>query len=124
MLELEGCSEDDLDSLNRLFHWQMEDYELFLSCNMLGVEGMDGEEKDVFPLEFGEYKEGEAQVNESLGHNFDVENPIRYEELSVRVTNLWDEENLRNIRVGDDWDSVLKPTTFKIFIEYKDVNLD
>ena len=29
ILELEGCSEDDMDSLNKLFHWQMEDYKLF-----------------------------------------------------------------------------------------------
>ena len=33
-----GSSEDDLDSLNGLFHWQMEDYELFPSCNMLRVD--------------------------------------------------------------------------------------
>ena len=24
-----GLKDDDLDSVNRLFHWQMEDYELF-----------------------------------------------------------------------------------------------
>ena len=30
VLRLEGGSmDDDLDSLNGLFHWQMEDYELF-----------------------------------------------------------------------------------------------
>lgn len=34
VLELEGCSEDDMDSMNGLVHWQMEDYELF-QCNML-----------------------------------------------------------------------------------------
>ena len=33
-----GSSDDDLDSLNGLFYWQIEDYELFLSCNMLRVD--------------------------------------------------------------------------------------
>ena len=46
ILRLEGGSNvDDLDSVNGLLHWQMEDYELFLSCDMLGVEeGNKGEE--------------------------------------------------------------------------------
>ena len=120
VLKLERCLEDDLDSLNNLFHWQMEDYELFSSCNMLGVEGMDVEE-EVFPSEFGEYKEGEARVFESPAHNFDAGKPIKYEEPSVSVMNLRNEDSLRNILVGDDWNPVLKPTTSKIFMEYKDV---
>ena len=36
VLKLEECPNDDLDSLNGLFHCQMEDYEVFPSCNMLG----------------------------------------------------------------------------------------
>ena len=36
VLRLEGESnDDDLDLINGLFHWQIEDYELFPSCNML-----------------------------------------------------------------------------------------
>ena len=39
VLRLEGGSNEyNLDSVNEIFHWQMEDYELFPSCNMLGVE--------------------------------------------------------------------------------------
>lgn len=39
VLQLEGGSKDnDLDSVNGLFHWQMEDYELFQSCNILTME--------------------------------------------------------------------------------------
>ena len=33
-----GSTDDDLDSMNGLFHWQMEDYELFHSCNVLSIE--------------------------------------------------------------------------------------
>lgn len=119
VLELERCLEDDLDSLNGLCHWQMEDYKLFQSYNMLGVEGMDAEED--FPPEFREYKEGEARVNESLAPNFEAGKPIEYEEPSIHVMNLGDEESPRNILVGDDWNPVLKATAFKIFMEYKDV---
>ena len=39
VLQLEGGStDDDLDSVSGLFHWQMEDYELFQSCNVLTIE--------------------------------------------------------------------------------------
>ena len=39
ILKLDGESNNDnLDSLNGLLHWQMEDNELFPSCHMLGVE--------------------------------------------------------------------------------------
>ena len=34
---------------------------------------------------------------------------------------MGDEAEPRNILVGDNWDPVLKATTFKIFLEYKDV---
>lgn len=52
ILEIETHSDDDLESLNGLFHWQMEDYEVF-SCNMLQVD--EGNEKQTFPLEYTEY---------------------------------------------------------------------
>jgi hypothetical protein len=59
--------EDDIDSIDSLFHWQMSDYELFpLSCNMLEIK----EDPNEFPLEFKEYKEGEARVEESLANQF------------------------------------------------------
>ena len=39
VLRLEGGStDDDLDSVNGLLHWQMEDYEVFPSCNILSIE--------------------------------------------------------------------------------------
>ncbi len=36
VLELEECSEDDVSSMKRLFHWQMEDYELFSQLHVGG----------------------------------------------------------------------------------------
>ena len=46
VLRLEGgLNEDNLDSVNGLFYWQMEDYELFPSCNMLRVDEK-GEENE------------------------------------------------------------------------------
>jgi hypothetical protein len=58
ILKLEGGSkDDDLDLVNGLFHWQMEDYELFPSCHMLGVEeGSKGDEKNKFLMEYREVK--------------------------------------------------------------------
>jgi len=54
----EGSNEDDLDSLNGLFHWQMEDYELFPSCNTLKVDEK-GEENDC-SKEYREVEEGKV----------------------------------------------------------------
>ena len=46
ILELESCSEDETSSLNGLFHWQMEDYEVFhQECNMLQIREIKEEEK-------------------------------------------------------------------------------
>lgn len=120
ILELEECSGDDTCSMNGLFHWQMEDYELFHSY-MLGIEELEGEE--VFPLEFVEYKEGNVTINESSTHRFEGK-AIRYQEPSVEPTNLGDAENPRNILAGDDWNPVLKVATFKNFMEYKYICLD
>ena len=90
VLQLEGGStDDDLDSVNGLLHWQMEDYELFPSCNMLGV----GEEKgrNEFPKQYSELKDGEAQVDETAAHVFSKDELITYEELMVKPMNLGDE---------------------------------
>lgn len=45
VLRLGGSNKDDLDSVNGLFHCQMEDYKLFSSCNMLTVDET-GEENE------------------------------------------------------------------------------
>lgn len=38
VLEFGSYSEDETSSLNVLFHWQMEDYEVFhLKCNILQI---------------------------------------------------------------------------------------
>lgn len=43
----------------------MEDYELF-QCNMLQIE--ETKEKAVFPPKYGEYREGEARVDDIPTH--------------------------------------------------------
>lgn len=46
VLELESCSDNETNSLNGLFHWQMEDYEVFhQECNMLQMREIKEEEK-------------------------------------------------------------------------------
>ena len=53
VLRLEGGSnDDDLDSVNGLFHWQIEDYELFPSCNMLRVDEGEKKEENECPKEY------------------------------------------------------------------------
>ena len=123
ILKLEwGFDDDDLDSLNGLLHWQMEDYELFPSCHMLGVEeGNKEDEKDEFLTEYREFKEGEASIEETPTHTFNEEKAINYEKPLVKTVSLGDEANHKSIFVGDDWNLVLKATTFKIFIDSKDV---
>ena len=70
VLRLEGGSnEDDLDSLNGLFHWQMEDYELFSSCNMLRVDKGEKEGRNECPKKYREAKEGKAVTAEVEGKN-------------------------------------------------------
>ena len=120
VLRLEGGStDDDLDSVNGLLHKQMEDYELFPSCNMLGVE--EEKEGNEFLKEYSELKEGEAQVDETLAHTFNKNKLMEYEKPTVKTMNLGDEKTPKNILVGDDWNPVLKAAAFKIFMEYKDV---
>lgn len=93
ILELEGYSEDDGDSMIGLFHWQMDEYGSF-NCNMLQIEEP---EEDLFLEEYGESKEGEARVNETSAHQFDKEKHIQYEEPTLKVTNLGDKANHKNI---------------------------
>ena len=86
---------------------------------MLGVEEEEG--RNEFPKEYSELKEGEAQVDEPLAHAFSKDKPMKNEESMVKTMNLGDEENPKNILVGDDWNPVLKAAAFKIFMEYKNV---
>lgn len=96
----------------------MQDYELFTpSCNVLSIE----EQPDVFPPKYGEYREGEATVNDTLAQLFPKDRPIRYEEAKLKETNLGEASDPKKILVGDDWNPMLKATAFKIFLEYKDV---
>ena len=75
VLRLEGGSnDDDLDSVYGLFHWQMEDYELFPSCNMLRVDEK-GEENECLK-EYREAEEGKAVTAEAKGKNIPYE-PIK-----------------------------------------------
>ena len=70
VLRLEGGStDDDLDSVNSLFHWQMDDYELFLSCNMLRVNKGKTEEGNECLKEYREAEEGKAVRTEVEGKN-------------------------------------------------------
>lgn len=97
VLELDGCSEDDICSLNGLFHWQMEDYEVFHPvCHMLQIEE-EPREKDEFPSEYREYKEGEAKVNDALAYEFSKDKPMQYEYPTVKEKNLGDTGTPRNI---------------------------
>lgn len=107
-----GSKDDDLDSVNRLFHWQMEDYELFQSCNILTIE--EERNRDGFPKEFREIKEGNAQLDETPTHVFNKEKPIKYEDATVQTMNLRDDTEPKNILVGDNWNPVLKTTALKI----------
>ena len=89
VLRLEGGSiDDDLDSVNGLLHWQMEDYELFPSCNMLGIGEEEG--RNEFPKEYSELKEGEAQVDETPAPAFSKDELTTYEEPMGKPMNLGD----------------------------------
>ena len=77
VLRLDGGSiDDDLDSVNGLFHWQMEDYELFHSCNVLTIE--EGLAPNKYPKEFTEVKEGEALLDVTPAHTFSEGKKIKY----------------------------------------------
>ena len=70
VLRLEGGSnDDDLDSVNGLFHWQIEDYELFPSCNMLRVDEGEKEERNECLKEYREAEEGKVVGTEVEGKN-------------------------------------------------------
>ena len=103
VLQLEGgSSDDDLDSVNGFFHWQMEDYELFPSCNILGGEEGNDEEENKFPADYQEVKEGEANIDETPAHECSTEKSMKYEEPTVKTMNLGSEVEPKNIFVGDD----------------------
>ena len=73
VLRLEGgSSEDDLDSLNELFHLQMEDYELFPSCNMFRVDEGKKEEGNECLKEYREAEEGKAVTTKAKGKNIQL----------------------------------------------------
>ena len=60
-------------------------------------------------------------MDETPAHTFSKDKPMKYEEPTVKTMNLDDEENPKNILVGDDWNPILKAVVFKIFMEYKDI---
>ena len=92
--------DDDLDSVNGLYHWQIEDYELFQSCNVLTIE--EGHSVDEFPRKFTEMKEGDAPLDVTPAHKFTEGEPIKYNEATLQTMNLGDEAEPRNILVGDN----------------------
>lgn len=76
LLELEHCSDDEMSSLNRLFHWQMEDYEVFHpGYNMLEIREIEevGEDTEEVPVAEGVIWEdtptvdGVVRENASMG---------------------------------------------------------
>ena len=53
-------------------------------------------------IEYKEFKEGEAPIDETPAHTFNKEKPIKYEEPLVKTVNLEDETNPKHIFVIDD----------------------
>lgn len=88
ILKLGECSEDETGLLNRLFHWQMEDYEMFQSYR-LEVEEPEQATEEVYLSEYRESWKGDAPNLD------DVDNP--------KI-------------IGNDWNPVWKAAAFKIFI--------
>ena len=86
VLRLEGGSkDDDLDLVNGLFHWQMEDYELFLSYNMLRVDEGEKRKKKECPKEYREAKEGKVITTKAKGKNI-LHEPKKRKDFTVRYT--------------------------------------
>ena len=73
VLRLGGSNDDDLDSVNGFFHWQIEDYELFPSCNMLRVNEGEKREENECLKEYREAKEGKAVTAKAEGKNIPYE---------------------------------------------------
>ena len=46
---------------------------------------------------------------------------MEYEEAQLQALNLEEGDQPKEIRIGDDWDPVLKAAALRIFLEYKDV---
>lgn len=70
----------------------MEDYEVFHpACHMLQIE--DEPNKEEFSPKYTEYKEGDSKVNDVLVYEFSKDRPMRYEDPTVKETNLGDTAN-------------------------------
>ena len=78
-----GSNEDNLDSLNGLFHWQMKDYELFPSCNMLRVDKGKKKEGNECPKEYREAEERKAVTKKAEGKNIQYD-PRKRKDSTVR----------------------------------------
>ena len=116
MLRLGECSDDETNSLNGLFHWQMGEYKVFqLECNMLEIE----ETEESYPEGYKGYTEGSATLSKTPAHQF--EGRIEYKEAKLETVNLGEEEQPKEIVIGEDWNLVLKAAAIRIFLEYKDV---
>lgn len=105
MLELGSYSEDETSSLNRFFHYQ-EDYKVFhLECNILQIREIEeiGTENATFPPEYKEYKEGVVRVDDTPAHRFERGKMIKYEELNIKKVDLREQDNPKEIFIGDDW---------------------
>lgn len=118
VLRLGECSEDETSSLNGLFHWQVRNYEVFQpECNILQIQEAEFEER--YPEVYKEYKEGTATLRKTLAHIFEKE--VEYKEAKLQTVNLGEKDQPKEILIGDNWDPVLKATSFTIFLEYKDI---
>ena len=62
----------------------------------------EGHNRDGFPREFREIKEGDALLDETPTRAFTEGKPIKYNEATLQTMNLGDEAEPRNILVGDN----------------------
>lgn len=90
-------------------------------CNIIQIGEIEEEDwmttSHKFPPEYKEYKDGIFELNDTPTHNFERDKMIKYEETKINKLNLGDRDNPQVIMVGDNWDPLLKVTTFKIFME-------
>lgn len=84
---------------------------------MLQIQELEPEER--YSKGYKEYREGMTTLNRTPTHIFEKE--VEYKEAKLQTINLGEEDQPKEILIGDDWDPVLKMTTFRIFLEYKDV---
>lgn len=76
----EGSNDDDLDSVNGLYHWQIEDYELFPSCNILRVDEGEKTEENECPKE---YKEADEAKEVTAEEGKDIQYRLRIKKNSI-----------------------------------------